>query len=215
MYINLTQTKKHLQRGDLELLCGLKQVDTGYLIQELSENDLERFKTLNFITEVKSGKKGDHPYSKLRLSDSAKKLLIECSFEGSPDEETKKIADWVFLVVKGRSGGIVKNKTECIRRLQWYKTISGISGNFLAILIQCFMTDTYDSNLGLSVKEFMESNPRGVLNNMADNIFFSPTSMFDKHYTLDKSPLQRYFEENEKYVKDLWNQSLDEFGNKK
>jgi len=52
MYINLKQTQKHLQRGDLELLVALKLVDTEYLNRELTEPDLSRFEALEFIERV-------------------------------------------------------------------------------------------------------------------------------------------------------------------
>ena len=50
----------------------------------------------------------------------------------------------------------------------------------------------------------MEQNPRGVLSNMLDNICFSPISVFDKHKTLDKSPLYIYYEDNKEYVNQVW-----------
>ena len=50
----------------------------------------------------------------------------------------------------------------------------------------------------------MEQNPRGVLSNMLDNLCFNPTSVFDKHKTLDKSPLYKYFEDNQEYIEKMW-----------
>jgi len=215
MYLNFNPIEKNLQRGDLELLVALKQVETDYLLKELTESDLKRFKTLDFISEVKLKKKTDHVYTTLRASDILKKLLISISFEGAPDDESKKIGEWVFSVFKNRSGGIIKNKTETIRRIHWFKTVTTIQGNFLALLIQSYFSDTYDANSGLSVKEFMDANPRGVLNQMADNIAWSPPNHFARNYTLADSPLYRYYEDNEQYIKSMWEANLDEAGNKK
>lgn len=215
MYLNFTPIRQSLQRGDLELLTAIKQVETDYLIKELTETDLERFKAINFISEVKLKKKGDHLYTTLRASDILKKLLISISFEGAPDEESKKIAEWIFSVFKNRSGGIIKNKTETVRRLFWFKTITKIEGNFLALLIQSFFNDTYDSNSGLSVKEFMEENKRGVLNQMCDNVFWQPPNHFARNYTLADSPLYRYYEDNEQFIKAVWETNLDTEGNRK
>jgi len=66
------------------------------------------------------------------------------------------------------------------------------------------MQDTYNDQDGLTVKEFMEQNPRGVLSNMVDNICWSPTSLYDKHKTLDKSPLWQYYEDNTEYINKVW-----------
>lgn len=210
MYINLSKTKQNFRRGDLELLVAIKQVNTEYLIIEMSENDLMQFEDLNFISRVKVKKKDEHPYKCLRLSETASRLLIEASYEGSADEESKTIAEWVIKIYKNKSGGIVKNKTEILRRLHWFKNATNITGNKLAILTQCFMEDTYDPSSGESVKDFMDSNSRGVLSNMADNIFWAPTSLYDKHKTLDKSPLYIYYEDNEDYIKQVWRDKLTE-----
>jgi hypothetical protein len=50
----------------------------------------------------------------------------------------------------------------------------------------------------------MEQNSRGVLSNILDNVCFNPTSVFDKHKTLDKSPLWQYYEENIEYINKVW-----------
>ena len=203
MYINFKIAEK-LKRGDLELLCAIKQIQTEYLIRELKDDDLERFRTLEYISEVKPKNKEEHLYKRLRLSDKAKKLLVSMSFEGSVDEETNILGDWLINLYKNKAGGIVKNKTEIKRSIQWFKTITGIYGNKLALLFQCFLEDTFNEQDGMSVKEFMEYNPRGVLSNMLDNVCFTPTSVFDKHKTLDKSPLYNYYENNQEYVEKVW-----------
>jgi hypothetical protein len=86
----------------------------------------------------------------------------------------------------------------------WFKTITDIRENRLAVLLQCFLSDCFNEDDGLSVKEFMEQNPRGVLSNMLDNVFWQPTSLYDKHKTLDKSPLYTYYEDNREYVNQIW-----------
>lgn len=215
MYINLAQIGKKLVRGDLEILVALKQVNTDYLLNELSENDLKRFEDLDFIERVKTYKKTDHPYKCLRLTKLAKQFLVDCSYEGSPDEQSEKITDWLVEVYKNKSGGIIKNKTEARRRIHWFKTITSIEGNYLAVLLQCFIQDTYDSTLGESVKDFMERNSRGVLSNMLDNVFWNPPNIMARHYTLADSPLCIYYENNRGYIEQRWNDLLDEEGNKK
>lgn len=212
MYINLKQTQKYLIRGDLELLTAIKQVDTEYLNKELTETDLSRFEALEFIERVKTPKKGQTP---LRLTKKAKNYLNEISYEGSVDDETNVLADWLIGVYKNKPGGIVKNKTEFKRRLMWFKTITQISGNFLAVLLQAFISDTYNDKDGLTVREFMEQNPRGVLNNMLDILCWNPPNHFARNYTLADSPLYIYYENNQAYIEEMWAKTLDENGNRK
>lgn len=205
MYINIKLFEKSgLKNSDLVLLCAIKTVETKFLIENLTEQDYNRFKTLNLIKHVKTKKKGEHLYESLRIDKKGEDLLTSFSYEGAVDEESVIIADWLIKIYKSKSGGIVKNKTEIKRRVHWFKTITHITGNKLAILLQCYIQDTYNDQDGYSVKEFMENNPRGVLSNMCDNICFSPSSVFDKHYTLDKSPLFSYYEDNLEYVQSAW-----------
>jgi hypothetical protein len=203
MFVNLELYKKHnLQPQDLYFLIGIKQVDKDVL-ETLNGSDFSRYNELGLLTSVK-GKKGDNPTLNIRLSKKGKELLINLSYEGSADEETEVLANWLIQLYKSKSGGIVKNKTEIKRRIQWFKTITNISGNKLATLLQCFINDTYNDQDGLTVKDFMENNNRGVLSNMLDNVCFNPTSVFDRHKTLDKSPLWQYFEDNQEYVEQIW-----------
>ena len=203
MYINF-KGRKELKRGDLELLCAIKQGELEYLKEELNEDDLGRFKLLELLSEVKQKTKDEHAYKRLRLSDKGKKLLVAMSFEGSVDSEAEILGDWLIKLYKNKAGGIVRNKIEVKRTIQWFKTITGIRENRLAKLFQCFLEDTYNEEDGMSVKEFMEYNPRGVLSNMLDYVCFNPTSVFDKHKTLDKSPLYNYYQDNQEYVEKVW-----------
>lgn len=215
MYINLQQTVKKLKRGQLELLIAIKQVNLEYLLEELTEEDLKYFEGLGFIDRIKAKKKDEHPYTSIRLSPQAKQFLINCSFEGAPDEQTEAIVKWLIPIYKGKSGGIVKNKKEITRRVHWFKTVTGITGNYLAVLLNSFIENTFDPSTGDTIFEFKEKNPRGVLSNMLDNVCWSPPNMMAKHYTLADSPLFTYYEDNEEYIKDIWDKVLDENGNKK
>lgn len=215
MYINLKQVNKYLQRGDLELLCAIKQGDTEYLIETYWLDEKKRFEELDLITEVKTKKKGEHPYKALRLTEKAKKMLISMSFEGSCDEETETLGNWIINTYKNKAGGIVKNKIELKRRLQWYKTITGINGNFLALLIQCAMNDTYDPECGQSFYDYKKDNPRGILSNMGENLMWTPPNNFARKYTLVDSTLYRYYEDNEDYIKAVWFKNLNEDGTRK
>ena len=77
------------------------------------------------------------------------------------------------------------------------------------------MQDTYDPECGQSFYDAKKYNPRLILSNLAENLFWMPQSHFDRHYTLDKSPLFTYYEDNQEYIKQVWNQLLDEDGSRK
>lgn len=213
MYINFNLLRE-LVPGDIEKLTAVKQIQTEYLIKYLTEDDLRRFEALSLLERVKPKKKDEHSFTSLRLSKKGKKLLADLSFEGAVDEESRQINEWLIDLYKKKSGGIVNNKTECGRRLHWFKTITGIRGNFLAVLLQSFLSDCYDPSSGLSVPEFKEQNPRGTFSNMLDNLAWKPPNNFAHHYTLDNSPLYSYYEDNEEYINTLWKKILDKNGNK-
>ena len=211
MFINFNIYKKYnLTPEYLIQLLAVKQKQT----EEINTDVLGHFEELGYVTYTK-GKKNQDIRELVRLSDKGKKLLTDLSFEGAVDEESEKIRDWVVSVYKNKNGGIVKNKTELGRRIHWFKTITDIRGNFLAVLIQCVMQDTYDPECGQSFYDAKKDNPRLILSNLAENLFWMPQSHFDKHYTLDKSPLFTYFEDNQEYIKQVWNQLLNEDGSRK
>ena len=205
MYINISVlSKSGLEYSDLVFLCAISQVETDWLTENLNEDVYSRFKELNLIKHIKQKSKKEHLCVSLRLSDLGKQLLVSLSYEGAVDSETDIIADWLINIYKSKSGGIVKNKTETKKRIQWFKTATQIKGNKLAVLLQCFIQDTFNEQDGLTVKEFMEQNPRGVLSNMLDNVCWSPTSLYDRYKTLDKSPLWQYYEDNTEYINKIW-----------
>lgn len=211
MYINFKILKKYnLTPEQLIQLIAIKQKEVDFVNTDV----LSHFDSLGYTTYVK-GRKDALKSELVRLSDKGKKLLTDLSFEGAVDEESEKIRDWVVSVYKNKNGGIVKNKTELGRRVQWFKTITGIQSNFLAVLIQCVVQDTYDPECGQSFYDAKKDNPRLILSNLAENLFWMPQSHFDKHYTLDKSPLFTYFEDNREYIKQVWNQLLNEDGSRK
>lgn len=208
-YINLDLLiKKQISPEELVQLIAIKQRKENLIKEEF----LGRFEELGYTKYIK-GKKSSKISELVRLSPIGEKLLNDLSFAGAVDEETEKIADWIIGVYKNKEGGIVKNKTELKRRLQWFKETTQIKGNFLAVLIQLAMLDTYNPECGQSFYDAKKENPRLILSNMAENLLWMPASHFDRNYTLDKSPLYTYFEDNEQYVRQVWAQKLNEQGN--
>ena len=198
MYINFTVLEKFLEKGwkleDLLYLCATKNKDAEHA-EKYNENK-EKLIEAGFVKLLKDGSP--------RLDKKGTDFLNKVSKSDRISPETEKLSDWITNYYKKRKGGIVRNKAELKRRCEWYSNITGISGNALAVLVSLFINDVYDSESGLSIEEFKEQNPRMVLNNMAENIFWKPNNHFSKNYTLEDSPLYEYFEANKKYVETQW-----------
>lgn len=215
MYINFKALDKSgLSSLHVFCLVAIKQKDFDFT-EGVNENYLADLLNQELISHIKVSKKLEGTTQSLRITPKGKKLLVDLSFEGAVDEESERIKEWVIRVYKKKAGGIVKNKTELGRRIQWFKIKTDIKGNFLALLIQCAVSDTYNPECGQSFYDYKKENPRAILSNMAENLFWSPASIFDKHKTLDKSPLYTYYEDNEKYIQQVWATNLDELGNRR
>lgn len=199
MFVNFRVLNNFLEQWsfkDFLYLCAVKQQEEES-IKEIGEKvSLVRLLEHNYIKTLKNGA--------LRLDKKGTEFLKNVSKSDEITEDTEKIIDWMVKMYKDREDGIVKNKQECKRRAQWFQDETGIYQNKLALLISSFMQDTYSKYSGLSIEEFKAQNPRMVLNNMLDNVFYKQDSMFDKHYTLNKSPLYQYFEDNQEYIEEIW-----------
>lgn len=207
MYINF-QLSSTLKLGDIEKLTAIKQREVEFIKQHISDDDLGRYEALSLITLVKAKNKNEDVLERLRLSEVGKKIMVELSFEGAVDEQTEQLYQWLEKIYKAKPNGVIKNKTACKKKLQWFKKITAIEGNYLALLLSCFIQDSFipenPKNFHTEFAEFKKDNPRAVLSNMLDRVCFAEESMFDKHMTLDKSPLYRYYEDNMEYVKSVW-----------
>lgn len=199
MYLNFKILDKFTSLfsiGDLLYLCAVKQQDNDNI--DLMEEVVLKDKLLEqgYIKTLKNGE--------VRLDKKGTEFLKNVSKSDEITEDTEKIIEWMVKTFKDREDGIVKNKQECKRRAQWFQNETGIFQNKLAILISSFMQDTYSKSSGLTIEEFKSQNPRMVLNNMLDNVFYKQDSVFDKHYTLTKSPLYQYHLDNEDYIEEIW-----------
>lgn len=211
MYLNFNVYPEQLLPCDLYYLLVIKLVKTDI---NIPEDVLSRFETLS-LTKMIKGKGKEEERLKLRLSDKGKDLLVKLSYEGSGDEESQKLSEWLIGIYKSKSGGIVKNKAEVLRRLHWFKMNTQIWGNRLAVLLQCAISDSYNPESGESFYEFKKVNPRAILSNLCDNLLWKPESIHDKHKTLDKSPLYTYYEDNKEYIENIWKTKLNGDGSVK
>lgn len=213
MYINFKNFgKSGLSSDELILLCAIKQENTAFvegfldLLPALEEKGLTK--------EIKGTKK-QSPIEKLRLSKSGEKLLTDLVLIDKADEETKEIANWVVRVYSKKEGGFVKNRQELERRIQWFKSMTGIENNFLGYLIKLAMNDTYDPSYGLTFLEAKKENPRLIMSNMAENLFWSSDNIFNKRYKLEESALFNYYNDNREFVQSVWEKYLNEDGSRK
>ena len=98
MYINLEVFKKSgLQPNDILFLCAIKQTETEFLIENLTEDDYKRFKELSLVTHIKTGSKKDHPYKSLRLSQKCKTLMSELEIP-NVGEEHIRMRDYLISI---------------------------------------------------------------------------------------------------------------------
>jgi hypothetical protein len=212
MYINLDLFYNSELSPDqlLQLVC-IKQKR----LECINEAFLEEFEAKGLISYVKPKNKSQNRLELVRLSKEGESFLNRLSFVGAEDEETKILAQWIIKEYKERDGGFVKNKAELSRRIKWFKETTEIKGNKLALLLRLAMRDTYSNDVGMSFNEYKKQNPRAILSNCAENLFWTPPNLFSRHYSLSESVLYTYFEDNEEYVRAVWDKNLDENGNTK
>lgn len=200
MYLNFnTLYKSGLMEelGNLMFLIALKQKDLEATDLYYNGDVVEEWLEKGWIKRLKKGE--------LRIDSKGELLLKELSSsDGGVSESTTKIVEWLIKVYKSKPNGIVKNKKETLRRCQWWVDQTGIDENKLALLLKSFMADSYDPSLGTSIEEQRKVNPRLVISLMTDNIFWTPPNNFARHYTLDDSPLWRYYEDNIDWINQIW-----------
>ena len=199
MFINFKVVDKFLKEfkiEDLFFILAVKQQDQENIQEYYSLNSSQRLLGLGYLKQIKNGE--------LRLDKKGTEFLRDLGKSDEISEDTKKISQWVYETFKNREGGIIKSKPELQRRLQWFSDQTGYQQNKLAIVIGLFITNTYSKDSGLTVEEFMKDNPHGVLNNIAENLFWTPPNHFAKNYTIDNSPLARFIEDNQEYVEQAW-----------
>lgn len=213
MYVNLNKLEESvLNINHLVPLIAIKQNSAGkkveWLKEYLEESSLSYFKQEGLVKEVKPKNKSEVGYKLLRTTEKANKLLINLSKGEGIDEETEILNDWGVKIYKSRSNGIVRNKQESMRRLQWFKEITEISGNKLATLLASFIQDSFTpdnpKNFTEEFREFKNSNPRAVLSNCWDNICWTAPNDRAVHYTLGDSPLWSYYEDNQGFIENIW-----------
>lgn len=201
MFINFEKYRKtKLSEKEVFLLCAIKNKDFQY-IKDSVEMLIEKFVEGGLAKYIK-GKKQEPQYEKVRLTPKGEKLLKDLS-SSSVSEDTKILGDWLINYYKNREGGIVKNKAETLRRMQWFSDETGLTKNRLAVLLKSYISNTYNPEMGVSFEEYKKENPRAVLSNMVDNVFWSPPNIYSRHYKIEESPLYSYYQDNIEVIENL------------
>ncbi len=176
MYINISVLKKsQLQFSDLVLICAISQKETEFLIENLTDNIYERFKTLYLVEHIKQKNKKEHLYESLRLSKVGKELLSELE-EAEVEGQDEKILTWLseHYTNLGKTTG---NKRRTARHIRDFRVKSGIEKNNLIRLCLDFLND----------EDNMEYN------NVMEYAFYKAPTAFQTRFTLEDSRLYKHF----------------------
>lgn len=174
MFINF---KEHnLELGDLELLTAMKQNETDWLIQHLSEASLNRLEALGFISRVKPKNKQSHPYSTLRLSTKAKDFFTKIDTP-EVEEQDIRVKEWLVKHYTDR-GKDIGNKKKLERHIRDFRIKSGIEKNCLIALCVDFLRENEERS------------------NKLEYVFYRPKTAFETRFDLEESWLYQHYIKN-------------------
>lgn len=214
MYINFELLfNKNIHSAELLCLQAIHQQKSEELEEVIKllicDDYLKRFKEEGLVTVVK-GKSSESELKKLRTTPKGRDLLLSLQKKQEWDEDDEKVIEWLLSVYNKKPNYVKGNNTEAKRRTHWFKMETGIVKNYLTKLIYCFINDSFvddpKDKRGFSIKfsEFKQENPRAVLSNKIENIFWTPKDNFARYYDLEYSPLWKYYNENKEYINKKW-----------
>jgi len=201
MYINFKIIDKFLKEfkiEDLFFILAVKQQDQENIEEYCNLSSSQKLLDLKYLKRIKNGN--------LRIDKKGTEFLRDLEKSDEISESTEVIAEWLIKTYKDKEGGIVKNKTETKRRIQFFSDQTGFTHNKLAILLGIYLANVYDKNSGQSLQEFMAENRMGVISYLADNICWKPKDNFARHYNLNDSPLYQFYLEHQEYVEQAWHE---------
>lgn len=193
MYINIKLFEKSgLKNSDLVLLCAIKTVETKFLVENLTEQDYNRFKTLNLIKHVKTKKKNEHLYESLRIDKKGMELLDNLS---TPEvlEEHIRMRDYLVQMYLAHEDTerVVGNKK--------------LVGTYIAILQNHLAIDIYKFYY---LCEFFLSEH--VYTRKLENIFMDRNKIRygDFKNNIGDSTLYQFYEQRREDVERYWEQKI-------
>lgn len=187
MYINFKIFEgKEFKPEIVVPLCAIKQKELNWLVENLSEDTYLRLFEDGFTKHIKTGKKSDHKYVSLRLSDKGEQMLklIE---EAPNEEEDEKIFEWLkshYLKAEKEIGNGARTK----RHIRDFRIKSGIEKNNLIRLVLDFLKEN-------------EENSR-----VLEYVFYYPKTAFATRFTLEDSWLYKHYLKNEDRLKQTFEQ---------
>jgi len=219
-YFNYEMAEKRgiIHTLDLPLLQSISQNTKGsceqYVdeaIDNAGEDRLAHLEEIGMIKYVKSSPRGTKA-SRVRLSNKGVKIMASLTKRGpAPDEEDEVLANWMHGIYSRRSNYVKANMAEVKRLIAWFKDTTTIDGKKLAMLLKCFMEDTFlfdDTDTSKTFwdqfNEYKRQNPRAVISNKIENVFWKPPGIFAKKYNLNESPLWEYYETNQGHIHKKW-----------
>ena len=187
MYINFKVLQDLLlQPEDVVFLTAIKQKETDYLVETYWKESLERLEGRSFIESIKTSKKGEHHYARLRLSKAGRKLME--ALETPPvEEEDKTVFEWLkkhYL----KMGKEVGNGAKTQRHIRDFRIKSGICKNNLLKLCLAFLQD--EDNM--------------TYNNILEYAFYKAPTAFETRFNLEESRLHKYYLKREPYFKSIF-----------
>lgn len=166
-----------------------KQAKFENLSIELSgfQDIIKQLEQLEYVDEI-SGKKGQDPLEKKRLTKKGKKVLENIE---TPEvtQDDLVLFDWLERLYKDL-GKEVGNKRRTKLYLALFRIESGIQKNELATLLDEFTRDGDNMNY----------------NHKLEYAFFKPSNVFQAKFELDQSRLWQYYLKNEEHFKNLFSE---------
>lgn len=187
MYINFKALQDiHLNVEDLVYLIAIKQRETDFLIESYWKESYDRLEGRSLIEYIKTTKKGQHPYTGLRLSSAGKKMLLALE-EAEVEEEDKKVFEWLKNHYK-KLAKEIGNGAKTQRHIRDFRIKSGIEKNNLIKLLLEFLND--EDNMEYNHKlEFL--------------LYKAPTA-FETRFNLEESRLYKYYIKRKEYFDSMF-----------
>lgn len=156
-----------------------------YLREHLSQDDINRFDELGFVSVVKP-KKGQDIFHTLRTTKSANNFLDNVELDSVIESDI--ILFEALKTVYLESGKELGNQKKTKEHIASFRSQSGIDRNPLFLLCKAFIED--EDNFKYSIR--------------LEYVFYKPSGAFDTKFGLDQSRLYQYYLKHQEYFDELF-----------
>lgn len=200
MFINLKVLENSgLLFSDLVFLSAILQVESEWVVNNLTEDIYSRFKELNLIKHIKQKTKTEHAYNSLRLDLKGKQILKNLYSVSEANEDDLKIKNWLVSLYEsnGKKIGSLERIENYIVKL---RLETGLCRNNLAILFKHFLAEEHvDESSKVLESVFFRRTRRGLDKNGVDFYYEVPWKLEDswiyQYYTENRNKFNSLFEE--------------------